>query len=171
MSKIYFIADIHFGHQKIINYESRPFESVDEMDGTIIQNWNEIIQEDDVVYILGDYSFYDFEHSKEITSQLKGKKYLVMGNHDEEDESVYRQMGFVNAYRFPIILNNFWILSHEPVYINKNMPYANIFGHVHGCNIYSDASAQSFCSCVERLNYSPIEFEEVKKIIMGAVHK
>jgi calcineurin-like phosphoesterase family protein len=45
------------------------------------------------------------------------------------------------------------------------MPYANIFGHVHANPIYKDFSPQSFCVSVERINYTPISFEEIKRVI------
>jgi calcineurin-like phosphoesterase family protein len=42
------------------------------------------------------------------------------------------------------------------------MPYANIFGHVHGNPAYKDYSSQSFCVSVERINYTPILFEDIR---------
>lgn len=50
------------------------------------------------------------------------------------------------------------MLSHEPLYINRNMPYANIYGHVHGNMTYQSITSQSACVSVERIKYTPIEF-------------
>ena len=47
----------------------------------------------------------------------------------------------------------------------QNMPYANIFGHVHANPIYKDFSEQSFCVSVERINYTPVSFDEIKRVI------
>lgn len=88
-----------------------------------------------------------------------------MGNHDTQSENYYREIGFESVSRYPIIIENFWILSHEPLYINKNMPYANIFGHVHGNPIYKDFSPQSFCVSAERINYTPLDFNTIRKEI------
>ena len=56
MSKYFFIADTHFGHSEIMNYENRPFSSVEEMDNTIISNWNSVVSDNDKVFVLGDLS-------------------------------------------------------------------------------------------------------------------
>ena len=65
MSKIYFTADLHFGHRTIIRYDDRPFRTVEEMDAAIIKNWNRKVNKDDVVYILGDISWYKSEKTVE----------------------------------------------------------------------------------------------------------
>lgn len=160
--KVFFIADTHFGHKNIIHYENRPFKDVNEMDEKMITNWNEIVSPEDEVFVLGDFSAYDFGKSSEICKNLNGYKTLIMGNHDEKEPEFYRNCGFAEVSRYPIIYDGFWILSHEPLYVNANMPYANIFGHVHTSKTYVDYSEQSFCVCVERLNYQPIKFDEIK---------
>lgn len=86
-----------------------------------------------------------------------------MGNHDTRSPQWYRDCGFREVYDCPILFESFWLLSHEPLYLNSNMPYGNLFGHVHGNPAYADASAQSCCVCVERTDYRPISFEEVKR--------
>lgn len=162
---VFFIADTHFGDENIIRYENRPFVRASEMDSFLIKKWNETVSADDKVFLIGDFSSYGFEKSREICQCLNGEKFIVMGNHDTENEQYYRDCGFSEAIRYPIVYENFWILSHEPLYINKNMPYANIFGHVHGNPIYSDFSEQSFCVSVERIEYRPISFSEIKRCI------
>lgn len=164
--RVFFIADTHFGDRNIIRYENRPFSCIEDMDSIIIKNWNNIISENDRVFLAGDFSAYSFEKSREICQKLNGDKFLVMGNHDTESEQYYYKCGFSGVSRYPIIYENFWIISHEPLYINKNMPYANIFGHVHANPIYADFSEQSFCISVERINYIPVEFSEIKRCIL-----
>ncbi len=164
--KIFFTADTHFGDSNIIRYENRTFSDIENMDRTIIKNWNDTVSENDKVFLLGDFSAYDFKKSREICHSLNGEKFLVMGNHDTENEQYYYECGFSGISRYPIIYENFWILSHEPLYINRNMPYANIFGHVHANPIYKDYSEQSFCVSIERTDYKPVEFDEIKRRII-----
>jgi len=120
--KTFFIADPHFGHRKIIEYENRPFVTVEEMDKALIENWNHVVGKRDKVYLLGDISFYKDDITAKIVRRLNGIKYLILGNHDSFNVKRYYDMGFHRVYDYPIILDGFWMLSHEPLYTNTNMP-------------------------------------------------
>lgn len=162
---IFFIADTHFSEENIMKYENRPFASVDDMDEQMIERWNVRVCEEDLVYVLGDFGATGRE--QEYLSRLRGTKYLVKGNHDVEENEYYRKAGFKEVYDCPILLESFWILSHEPLYVNENMPYANLFGHVHNSPLFKDFSKQHYCVSVERTQFTPISFEEVKRCIKG----
>ena len=108
---IYFIADTHFSEENIILYENRPFKDAAEMDSTLLERWNQVILKEDEVYVLGDFGAQDKESF--IVSQLKGRKFLVKGNHDTKSNSYYRDCGFEEVYDYPIILKNFWIGAGE----------------------------------------------------------
>ena len=86
----FYIADMHFGHKNIIRYDNRPFGSVEEMDKALIQLWNETVGSDDIVYILGDFSWYKEDKTAFILGCLKGHKVLVKGNHDHISPKVAR---------------------------------------------------------------------------------
>lgn len=160
MQNIFMISDMHFGHENIIKYENRPFINAIEMDNNIIKNWNATIKANDKVFVLGDVSFYDKEKTKAILDKLNGVKVLVLGNHDNARSTEWwYEVGFDEVYKYPIIYDNFYILSHEPVYLNENMPYGNIHGHIH--HLKYD-SKQFFNVSVECINYTPIKFEDIK---------
>lgn len=165
MQKDFFIADTHFGGENIRRYENRPFQSASEMDKKLIENWNRTVGAEDTVYVLGDFSDYgDCEKDKEILQQLNGKKILVMGNHDRHrTPEEWRKLGFFECSQWPILYKEFFMLSHEPLYINTNMPYANFYGHVHANPSYKDASKQSVCVSVERIAYTPVEFAALRE--------
>lgn len=165
MSKIYFIADTHFGDDNIRRYENRPFADTHEMDNALIERWNSAVTDDDNIYVLGDLGADKFEG--EILSQLNGNKFLVKGNHDSQSNSYYRKAGFIEVYDMPILFNGFWILSHEPIYVNNNMPYANLFGHVHNSPVFRDYSSHHFCVSAERINYTPISLDDINSKING----
>lgn len=164
MAKDYFIADTHFGGENIRRYENRPFDNVAEMDEKLIENWNSVVTAEDTVYVLGDFSDYeDAERDAGILSRLNGTKILVMGNHDvHRTPQEWRELGFAECFSLPVIYQQYFMLSHEPLYINSNMPYANFYGHVHGNPSYKDACKQSVCVSAERIDYTPVEFDELK---------
>lgn len=166
MNKIYLIADPHFGDDRIRKYENRPFSSAQEMDDALIANWNAVVDDTDTVYVLGDFGADGCE--AEVLAQLKGRKLLVKGNHDTKSNRQYRSFGFDEVYDYPIIVDGFWILSHDALYVNTNMPYANLFGHVHNSPVVKDYSKQHYCVSVERIDYTPIAFDTVKARIVNA---
>lgn len=80
----YFISDLHLGHKNSLKFDNRPFNTIEEQDKFIIENWNKTITNEDDVYILGDFSWYKSAKTIEIYSNLKGKKHLIIGNHDHK---------------------------------------------------------------------------------------
>ena len=79
----WFTADSHFGHANIIRYCKRPFASVQEMDETLIKNWNLVIRHKDTVYHLGDFTLGDQEEANHYFSRLNGILSLIPGGHDK----------------------------------------------------------------------------------------
>lgn len=78
MTKIFFSSDLHFGHQNIIKYCSRPWKTAAEMDEALIANWNNTVTEGDIVYILGDVFFCDEQRASSILSRLAGNEPSVL---------------------------------------------------------------------------------------------
>ena len=78
----WYTADLHLGHKKIIELCDRPFSSIDNMNATLINNWNEVVGAKDYVYILGDLAMGNIHESLELVKELKGFKFLIPGNHD-----------------------------------------------------------------------------------------
>ena len=80
--KVFFTSDTHFGHKNIIKYCNRPFSDIDEMNKVLINNWNKVVSEGDIVFHLGDFAFGGFPLWESIRSRLNGSIYLIRGNHD-----------------------------------------------------------------------------------------
>lgn len=74
---IYFIPDTHFCHSNIIKYCDRPFKDVKEMNETIINNWNNIVTNEDIVYHLGDFCLSTDDEIKNIFNRLNGTIILI----------------------------------------------------------------------------------------------
>lgn len=132
----YYIADTHFGHYNIIRLCNRPFQTVEEMNETLINNWNKTVSNEDTVYIVGDFAFLDVDKSLEILYRLNGKKILIEGNHDIKN---LKNPKFRNAFDevhqlITIVDNNTMVsLCHYPI-VEWNGYFRNsyhIFGHIH----------------------------------------
>lgn len=81
---IYVTADLHLGHRGILTLgNGRPFKTVEEMDETIIGNWNSMITHRDVAYILGDVCLGNLNIAQKYLEQLNGQVYVMRGNHDD----------------------------------------------------------------------------------------
>ena len=161
--KRFIIADLHFGHENIIKYESRPFANVEEMNNRLIKLWNSVVGSDDLVYVLGDFTLSRrMVVIKNLVDSLNGRKILVMGNHDTRKPRDYIECGFEVAIRKPIMVEPGVILMHEPFedasLIVPN--YIYFFGHVHANKTLMDEYCNCMCVSVERIDYRPIDLDE-----------
>ncbi len=83
MNKTYFTSDLHFGHENVIRFDNRPFETVDEMDAELIRRWNAKVNRGDLVYVLGDMVWKTKNGTAEdLIHNLNGQIILIRGNHD-----------------------------------------------------------------------------------------
>lgn len=147
MEKIFFVADLHLGHRRILEFKpDRPFAEtgdIDAHDEYIIGQWNDTIAPRDRVYILGDLCLKSVEGARRLLERLGGRKYLVTGNHD----SCLRRLGdyFVRVEQI-MTLNvrrfNYTFLEKDREFVMCHYPLAdwpgrengaiNLHGHCHG---------------------------------------
>lgn len=140
------------------------------MNITLIENWNSVVNNNDRVFMLGDFCFSEKNKIIEIGKQLRGRKTLILGNHDGAALSTYYEAGFEMVSKYPIFLNGF-LLSHYPL---PDSRFINIHGHIHNNSIekidylkleenpelkdmYVNVSA-------DVIGYVPISLDEVKLI-------
>ena len=162
MNNVFVTSDSHFYHENIIKYCNRPYANAAEMNEDMIAKWNAIVGKDDIVWHLGDFAFGSKDHVKEIVSRLNGRINLVMGNHDHHKVSFYYESGFHRVYDHPVVISNFFILSHEPMqWVKDGEVYCSIYGHVHDQEMYKNFTSNSFCACVERTGYAPIRWADM----------
>lgn len=136
MSVNFYISDFHFGHKNVIKFDYRPFESVDEMNSTLIANWNDTVGHNDNVYVLGDFCWGKSDEWIDILSQLKGNKYLIAGNHDLRNPPSDVRRFFQDWRDYKEIFDNDRkvIMCHYPIPFYKSDYSSNTFmlyGHVH----------------------------------------
>lgn len=166
---LFFISDTHFGHGAIIDLCHRPFKCVEEMDGFMIDRWNAKISGNDTVYIVGDL-FYKHKEPEKILRQLKGKKRLIVGNHDggwlkRLDASSY----FLSVDYLTEVSDgkHNLVLCHYPLMCWKHeLKSYMIHGHIHN---NTDSSYWQFIKNNSRLlnagadvnGFEPVSFDEM----------
>ena len=86
MNRIFFTADLHFGHRNILRYQTdRPFANRDDTaahDAWLLDLWRSTVDKKDMIYILGDLTFFKSEDARHLLEKLPGRKYFITGNHD-----------------------------------------------------------------------------------------
>lgn len=115
---VYFTADLHFYHEKIIAHTHRPFRTAEEMNRALIRRWNERVAWDDEVYILGDLTLKGPEAAAECLGSLRGKKHLIRGNHDRFAESPLFDaslLASIGDYGEVVYGNTRFVLFHYPI--------------------------------------------------------
>lgn len=136
---IWVTSDTHFNHANIIKYCNRPFSSVEEMNETIIANWNKVVPEDDTVYHLGDFALGDKSLIPDFIKRLNGHINFIMGNHDNLnimlemcEQGIIENISWeevIKVGKKTIIMNHFPFGSlPDPA---SNYPIIQLHGHVH----------------------------------------
>jgi calcineurin-like phosphoesterase family protein len=167
---IYFTSDTHFGHYNILIYEQRTskmnIQSVEEHDAKLIENWNNTVGKNDLVYILGDFSFHKADGTISILKALNGDKILIRGNHDNFiSQKRFDKTLFKAIYDYTEI--NYGgqeiCLMHYPIQSFKHMdrpvkPAVLLFGHIHSAPRIMPK--HSYNVGVDVNNYKPIHIND-----------
>lgn len=126
-----YIADLHFDHKNIIKHCNRPFGSVEEMNETLVKNWNSVTAKDDDVKIVGDFCL-DKERARYFLSRLNGRKHLITGNHDKA-KGLREIFDSVTVYDKITDGNRKVVLFHYPIaeWDGYYRDTILIYGHIH----------------------------------------
>jgi calcineurin-like phosphoesterase family protein len=170
----FFISDPHFFHKNIIKYCNRPFSSVDEMNETMIENYNRLVKPKHSVLWCGDCFFAKNKESRKIMTRLNGEKHLVLGNHDSDPfnmvsrgfSSVVDEICLSIAGRKVKICHydqwefrSPWDDRYESLRPLVNPDEILIHGHTHQ---KSPVLLNQLNVGVDAWNFGPVSFDEVK---------
>lgn len=153
---IYFTGCTHFGHNNIIRLTNRPFQSVQEMDEVLIENWNKTVKPNDTVIHHGDFSYRSVKYPEEYTRKLNGNVIYIRGNHDLYSwgrpyyEFKEKNVQFV-CFHYPIEEWNGWYRGA-------------IHTHCHTHRHEIKSAERRFNVTVEACNYKPISLDELMEI-------
>lgn len=151
----YFISDLHFGDEFVRKIDKRPFDNLREMRETIISNWNNVVCQEDEVYILGDMFHKSIGQDEGlcILDRLNGHKFYIRGNHEEaidnmDPRGVNRRLTIlpniasIKSNHWKIVMSHYPMISHENSFSRSNDKTIHLYGHVH------DSIGEKICSTV-----------------------
>ena len=169
---IFIVSDLHLGHDKPFIYGARGFENVEDMNEAIIRKWNEIVDEEDDVYVLGDLVMGP-ETNLQMLRRLKGRLHIVRGNHDTDTRwNFYQELPNVvevdNCIYFSYDGYKFY-LSHYPTITTRadagkplKKCLVNLCGHTHTKDPFEDWGIGMIYHCeVDAHDCAPVRIEDI----------
>ena len=158
MAKVFVTSDSHYGHVNIIKYCKRPFYNIQEMNYAMESIWNELVEPNDIVFHLGDFSLAGPDKVGHILERLNGKKILIAGNHDRGTIKKHEAWAKVcNNFNFVYQGVNVHMQHHPWKKMNSNDLY--LHGHCHGnLGKWNDGQVDVGVDCWD---FAPVELEEV----------
>lgn len=168
--RVWFTADTHFGHENIMRYTGRPFKTIEQMNSTIIKNWNERVKPEDTVIFLGDFCFRNTPGGKKgegtgnkaeyYTEQLNGNIVFIRGNHDNNNS--------LNTHITALELElggQLIYCIHDPVDFDSKYSI-NLCGHVHEhWKIKKWGDTYLVNVGVDVWDFRPVKIEEIFKAV------
>lgn len=173
---IWVISDTHFNHANILSFvhtdgslvRGDRFKDVDHMNETMIENWNRVVQQGDIVYHLGDVVFGNNkdEWMDRHWPRLNGRKRLVLGNHDDPKKLApyfqkimlwreFHEHGLLLSH-VPLDPSGLYRQRHAEKWGQEQL--LNIHGHIHQ---HQSPTIHHRCVCVEQIDYTPVNLEDL----------
>jgi len=162
LNEIYFISDLHLDHVNIIRYSDRPFSSIEEMNHSLVKNWNETVTKDSLVFFLGDIAFGRKSKTTDYwANKLRGNIIFIKGSHDRSktikfhDKLILR----VNSQRF--------LLVYDPLRKPRDWNDWIINGHLHNRDpkyTLVNAENKTINVSVEMIDYKPISLKKLVEL-------
>ncbi len=187
--KLFFTADPHFSHDAIRKYCSRPFKSSEEMNEEIISNWNRVVPDDGIVFLLGDVGFGDASELRSLLNRLNGKIYFIRGNHDNPatHKNCISRFEIFSAHNNSRVEKD-WVISIEDKEAPRGVQSIHLYhypvidwdkkfhggwhlhGHSHQTVVPTDIGKLLYQQKiidvgVDGHNFTPLSYNEVKEIM------
>jgi calcineurin-like phosphoesterase family protein len=173
MKNFFFVSDTHFQHENALRFtdkvngnKMRDFPDVATMDEYIIEKWNSVVKDGDHIYHLGDVTFGKVSRFiYEIAPRLKGKKRLIVGNHDNLNNQdflkVFQKVLFWRAFK-----DWGFVCTHVPLRVDqfRDKAVLNVHGHLHRNQI---GEPPYLNICVENWDYTPVHLDVILDHVKG----
>lgn len=176
---IWFTSDWHLLHRKEFIFQTRGFETCNDMNNTIISNFNSLVSQEDDVYVLGDLLLGGAENidkGLELIAGFNGRLHIVRGNHDtdkrwekyktlpnivEQENAIYLKYNKYHFYlsHYPSMTTNFDL--DKPL----KQRLLNLAGHTHTKDKLQDMKYGCYHVELDCHNMFPVSLEEIIKDI------
>lgn len=172
----FFTADLHFGHRGVLRHCRRPYESLEEMEQSLISNWNDTITEQDTIYILGDFSFSGLAKTLSVLERLNGRKHWITGNHDKalmKKEAMQEHFESIGPYKeIKLQLpdgNQDVVMSHYPMLTWNKAHYGSwmLHGHSHGTLKHPYSGMRLLDVGVDTNDLRPYSVQQIAEYMQG----
>ena len=160
--KTFVISDLHLGHANILRYSNRPYWTIEEMDSAIIFAWNDVVEDNDVVYVLGDFCLGDFDSASKYFRMLNGD-IRVLYNYWHHDKRWMKDVEGIGIWKATVQSGSIislvdqivviekdvgeehpevTVLCHYPfeIWDRKHYGATHLFGHIHSKDGYMENS-------------------------------
>lgn len=161
--EVFVTSDEHYGHHNIIRFCDRPFTSVEEMNESLIQNFNSVTTKKSITIHAGDFylgSLSTEEVMKSIANRLNGSHIFLMGNHER---------WLNNVPKIPDIMDvkmgeEYMVVCHYCMRVWNRSHYNSwhLFGHSHG---KLEPIGKSWDVGVDNNNFFPLSFDQIRTIM------
>ncbi|MDH5569062.1 MAG: 2'-5' RNA ligase family protein [Nitrosopumilus sp.] len=164
--KVHFISDTHFDHRNILRYCNRPFNSIRQMNQTLVENWCNSVRKNEKVFFLGDMSYgKDRRPIDYWLGKLTGKISYIRGNHDKD---IINHATVIHSH-YGIKYNNYqFLLMHDPHRPNGYDGWI-IHGDKHNNNLkdypFVNQKNKTVNVCAELVDYVPISLDRIIELI------
>lgn len=181
MGNTWVTSDLHIGHDKSFLYGPRGFESIIEHDRVLVHNWNELVNPDDIVYVLGDVILkhnledIDFSYGLSALQKLNGRLVIIRGNHDSVNK-IEKYKGCSNVVsagdaalylNYPEVGSYHFYLSHYPTLVfHKKLKtlkttLINLYGHIHQKERFYQGYPYMYCVCLDAHDMRPVLLDSI----------
>lgn len=169
MNKIYFSSDTHFCHTQEFLFKPRGFSSVAEMNETIVQRFNSVVDDDDDLYLLGDVLMGELEEAIEFLKRLKGRIHIICGNHCTNRRiAAYKTLPNVVEVEEVATKIKYrkWMfyISHWPALVSnyeERRKFWSLHGHTHSTDKFQYAEYCAYNVACDAHDCYPVEIETI----------
>jgi calcineurin-like phosphoesterase family protein len=164
MAETWFTADFHLGHQNIIRYCGRPFETLTDMDAAILDRLNSSVKEGDVLFFLGDFCRGSGKDALDYRKKIRCKNMcFIEGNHDAGARKIASEFQWWKQLAEVKIDGQLIVLCHYAmrVWHHSFRGSWHLYGHSHG-RLPDDPATLSMDVGVDTHDFRPWHFDQIR---------